>query len=63
MALVELRKKNLQVIERIRVACSECGREWDERVHGADMPKASEPCPSNDCPSHWEKQGKAYTGY
>ena len=41
----------LYKMHRFLVACADCGRVWDRRVHGKDTPKANTPCPSDDCPS------------
>lgn len=34
------------------VACTECGREWPKWAHRNQTPRLTEPCPSDDCPTH-----------
>lgn len=38
--------------------CPHCGRLYDHE----DAPplKAGDPCPDDDCPTHWELAGKPY---
>jgi hypothetical protein len=39
-------------MQNINTPCPSCGREEDG--------KWFKPCPSDDCPSHWEDKGKVH---
>ena len=39
--------------------CAACGRDFTHEIDDSDT-KDGMPCPSDDCPSHWEEQGKEY---
>lgn len=38
--------------------CPSCGRDF--RGYNDPDLKNGMPCPADDCPSHWEEQGKTY---